>query len=121
MVRINRHGRLPIPSKPRHALGLKPGDWLAANLEGDRGKMPGSSMPKARMRIGAELQAPGEKTISFTEEGARRPKGLPPWRPACLAFAARLGPPVVTAGHRSRDLANKRKPAPQSLRRARVD
>jgi len=83
VVQINRHGCLPTPSKPRHALGLKPGDLLAANLEGDRGKMPSSSMPKAWMRIGAELQALGEKTISFTEEGARRPKGLPPGgRPA---------------------------------------
>ena len=35
-VRIDRHGRLVIPSRLRRALGLKPGDRLVATLEGDR-------------------------------------------------------------------------------------
>jgi len=35
-VRIDRHGRLVIPSRLRRAMGLKPGNRLVASLEGDR-------------------------------------------------------------------------------------
>jgi len=35
-VRIDRHGRLVIPSRLRRAMGLKPGDRLVASVEGGR-------------------------------------------------------------------------------------